>query len=60
MRAEFDGRRHQGLCCDSRHNGINYILFQDEFHIARHSDPVRLSPDDDDVRRVAAELGWDP
>lgn len=60
MRKEFEGRRHHGLCCDSRHNGVNYILFQDQFRVAEHSQPVRLSPDDDDVRAVAAELDWDP
>jgi len=60
MRGEFDGRRHDGLCCDSRHNGTNYVLFEDRFRIVRSSEPVPLSPNDADVLGVAAELGWDP
>jgi hypothetical protein len=60
MRNEFDGRWHDGLSCDSRHNGTNYVLFQERFRILAHSDPVRLTPHDEDILQVATELGWDP
>ena len=60
MRKRFEGAQADGLACDSRHDGTNYVLFEGRYVIARYTDPIRLTSNDPDIIAVATELRWDP
>jgi hypothetical protein len=60
MRSEIDGIRHDGLICDSRHDGTNVVLFEGRYEIRDYSAPNRLTREDPDVQAIAEELDWDP
>jgi hypothetical protein len=60
MRGELNGRKFDGMRCDSRLDGTIYILFDGRYTLQNHDTPVRLHPHDADVLKLARELGWDP
>ncbi|HEY1728114.1 MAG TPA: RES family NAD+ phosphorylase [Candidatus Baltobacteraceae bacterium] len=60
MRNDFDGERPDGIACDSRHDGINFVFFEGRYVICENNAPIQFTPYDADIVSVAAELGWEP